>query len=94
MNCYHCGGEAEQVPFNEIAQKSKEIVDENFAEADEDDRAFIAGVSILLASGPYGRFRCKECKKSLSAMELIGRSLCKVEPLPPGALARYAEKQK
>lgn len=94
MNCYHCGGEAERVPFSEVLHKSKEIVDKNSSDGEkEEDKNIIIGTVAILNNGPYGQFRCKSCKRSLSTMELIGRSLCKVEPLPPGPLPFYFEKK-
>ena len=92
MQCYLCGGEAEQVPFSEVLHKSKEIVNKNSSDEEkEEDKNIIIGAVAILNNGPYGQFRCKSCKKSLSTMELIGRSLCKVEPLPPGVLPVYLD---
>jgi len=82
MKCYLCGKNATQVPFENTIEDSKKIVDKNCKNKDEDFKHLLTGITALMASGPYGQWECKHCNKPLNTMELIGKNLCSVQPMP------------
>lgn len=90
MKCYLCGGEVETIPVTELFETSKKIINSIDTDLNDRERKFVAALMLPAMSSPYGRWRCKSCKKTLNTYELIGKNIFSVQPLPPGAASVYS----